>query len=168
MPVSDFVLKPARTPVQVATAGRLFQELADWYRAEGIDLCFQGFAEEMAGLPGKYAPPQGELLIAWDASGEALGCIAVRPFRDEICEIKRLYVRPAARGLGLGRALGSAIVAAARDLGYRRALLDTASFMAAAARVYELLGFRDVAPYYDNPYAGGDQPWVIRFLGADL
>ncbi len=165
---ADFMLRPVRTAGDVATAGRLFQELADWYAVEGIDLCFQGYAEELAGLPGKYAPPVGELLIAWTPSGEALGCIAVRPFRDDICEIKRLYVKPSARGLGVGRALGDAIMGAARDLGYARALLDTASFMAAAARVYESLGFRDVAPYYDNPYAGGDQAWDVRFLGADL
>ncbi len=162
------MLKPARAPDDLATAGALFQELADWYAVEGIDLCFQGFAEEVAGLPGKYAPPQGELLIAWGASGEALGCIAVRPFRGDTCEIKRLYVRPAGRGKGVGRALGQAIMQAARDLGYARAILDTASFMASAVRLYESLGFRDVAPYYDNPYARGDQPWAIRFLGADL
>ncbi len=149
-------------------ARQLFQELADWYAVEGIDLCFQGFADELADLPGKYAPPAGELLIAWGSSGEALGCIALRPFREATCEIKRLYVRPAARGAGVGRALGGAIVAAARGLGYRRALLDTASFMASAARLYEELGFRDVAPYYDNPYVDGDQRWIIRFLAADL
>jgi len=166
--MADFTLKPARTPEEMAMAAQLFQELADWYAVEGIDLCFQGFDEEVAGLPGKYAPPLGELLIAWNASGAALGCIAVRPFRDETCEVKRLFVRPSARGMGVGRALGGAIVEAARGLGYRRALLDTASFMAAAVRVYESLGFRDVAPYYDNPYVSGDQAWAIRFLAADL
>ena len=165
---ADFVLRPVRAADDVTTAAQLFQELADWYAVEGIDLCFQGYAEEVAGLPGKYAPPLGELLIAWNSSGAALGCIAVRPFRGATCEIKRLYVRPSARGLGVGRALGKAIMDAARGLGYAHALLDTASFMAAAVRVYESLGFRDVEPYYDNPYAGGDQPWEIRFLAADL
>ena len=165
---AGFVLIPARGPDDMATAAQLFRELADWYAVEGIDLCFQGFAEEVAGLPGKYAPPLGELLIAWNASGEALGSIAIRPFRDATCEIKRLYVRPSARGLGVGRALGKAIMDVARELGYARALLDTASFMAAAVRVYESLGFRDVTPYYDNPYARGDQAWDIRFLAADL
>jgi putative acetyltransferase len=166
--VLDFLLRPARSRNDLATAERLFQELADWYRAEGLDVTFQGYAEELAGLPGRYAPPEGELVIAWTPSGDALGCIALRPFRDKTCEIKRLYVRPAGRGAGVGRALGQAIIQAARDLGYTRALLDTASFMSSAVCLYESLGFRDVEPYYDNPYAGGDQGWTIRFLAADL
>lgn len=164
-----FALKRVRTAAEVEAARTLFKELADWFwTGHRIDLTFQGFADELAGLPGKYAPPEGELIVAVGADGEPMGCVAVRPFGEGICEVKRLYVRPSARGSGVGRALGAAIVDAGRELGYARAVLDTTSFMTAAARIYESLGFRDIPPYYDNPYATSEQGWTIRFLGADL
>src|SRR5436190_19308247 len=97
----DFELKPARTPEQIDAARRLFQGLADWYWMDHqVDLTFQGFADELRELPGKYAPPEGDLIVACLPSGEAVGCIAVRPFRDRTCEVKRLYVRPDVRGAG--------------------------------------------------------------------
>lgn len=162
-------LRRARTAADVATARTLFKEYAAWLGNDHhIDLAFQGFAEEFAGLPGKYAPPEGELILAVDAKGKPAGCVAVRPFRDRTCEIKRLYVRPTARGAGLGHSLAAAIVDAARELGYTRAILDTVSFMGAAVRVYESLGFRDIPAYYDNPYANSEGNWTVRFLGADL
>lgn len=161
-------LRPARSTGDIGAVRALFEEYAGWLsREHGVDLAFQGFADEVSGLPGKYAPPSGELIVAWANDQEAAGCVAIRQFQDDTCEVKRLFVRAAARGAGLGRELASAAIGTARALGYKRAVLDTASFMQGAARVYESLGFREIAPYYDNPYAreGG---FTVRFLGADL
>ncbi len=141
----------AASAEQVAQARELFLEYANWL---GFSLCFQNFDRELAELPGKYAPPKGRLLLA-QQNGETAGCVALRPILDGACEMKRLYVRPAFRGLGLGRALAVRIVEEARALGYERVLLDTLpDKMAGAIRVYRALGFNEVAPYYQTPDQG--------------
>jgi ribosomal protein S18 acetylase RimI-like enzyme len=124
-------------------------------------LDFQQFDREVAELPGAYAPPQGALLIARQGT-EAAGCVALRPSEPEICELKRLFVRPAARGSGLGRRLAEAALAEARRLGYHRIRLDTLPGMEAAQALYEGLGFREIGPYTVNPIAG------TRFLELEL
>jgi putative acetyltransferase len=132
------------------TIRRLFEE----YAAElGYDLCFQGFANELETLPGSYARPEGRLLLA-SVKDEAAGCVGLRRLDPEVCEMKRLYVRPAYRGVGAGRMLAQAIVAEGRAAGYRRMRLDTLSTMLGALAVYRKLGFRDIAPYRDNPISG--------------
>jgi len=132
------------------TIRRLFEE----YAAElGHDLCFDGFANELETLPGSYARPDGRLLLA-SAKDEAAGCVGLRRLEPEVCEMKRLYVRPAYRSLGAGRRLAEAIVAEGRAAGYRRMRLDTLSTMIGALALYRKLGFRDIAPYRDNPIPG--------------
>ena len=114
-----------------------------------LDLSFQDFEAEVAGLPGKYAPPQGALLLADD-----LGCIAMRSLEPDICEMKRLYVRKKARGCGVGRALVAAILDRARTTGYRAMRLDTMPTMGSAIQIYRALGFRDIPQYCANPVPG--------------
>lgn len=157
-PTAAIEIRPAAYPADLATAKALFLEYA---AGLGFDLCFQGFGEELATLPGKYAPPAGRLLLAW-RGGEAVGCVALRPLADGACEMKRLYVRPAARGLQAGRRLAERICDEARAAGYRRIVLDTLPSMAEAVRLYTALGFRPVAPYVFNPIQGA------LFLGLDL
>jgi len=115
-----------------------------------VDLCFQGFEGELAELPGRYAPPYGRLLLALDGVNAA-GCVALRKIGDGFCEMKRLYVRPAFRGKGLGRTLAGEIIAAAKQIGYQRMLLDTLGSMKEAIALYQSLGLQRIAPYYDNP-----------------
>lgn len=123
----------------------------DYAEGLGVDLGFQGFEAELAALPGRYAPPEGAMLIARNGDDAALGCVAMRSLGDGLCEMKRLYVRPEGRGMALGRALAEAIIAAATAAGHRRMLLDTLSHMQPALALYRSLGFREVAAYYDNP-----------------
>ena len=137
----------ARSREHLDTVRALFKEYAD---ALDIDLCFQNFDQELAGLPGKYALPEGRLLLAVERD-EAAGCVGLRNIGDNVCEMKRLYVRPAFRKKGLGRALAVEIISAARQIGYDRMRLDTLSSMSAAIALYESLGFQRVAPYYHNP-----------------
>jgi ribosomal protein S18 acetylase RimI-like enzyme len=118
-----------------------------------FSLDFQGFDRELAGLPGGYAPPGGRLLLA-RVGGEAAGCVALHAWDDAAGEIKRLYVRPAFRGHGVGRALATAIVAAGRESGYARLLLDTIDTMTEAIALYASLGFAPTAPYRPNPVPG--------------
>jgi ribosomal protein S18 acetylase RimI-like enzyme len=136
-----------------AAEARDIGEIADLFRAYGahigVDLSYQGFADELATLPGKYAPPRGQLLIARDASGTAIGCVALRPLvTPDCCEMKRLFVSAQGRGRGLGRALTGAVVAEAAKLGYAELRLDTLPSMHEAIALYRKLGFAPIAPYY--------------------
>lgn len=119
-----------------------------------VDLDYQDFAAELAGLPGKYAPPRGALLLARANDGSPLGCVALRELDDECCEMKRLYLVPSARGLGLGRALTAAVIEEAKRLGYRELRLDTLPTMRAAQDLYAQLGFAPIASYYQPTPAG--------------
>ena len=125
----------------------------DYARALGIDLGFQNFAGEVAGLPGDYRSPAGALLLATIAD-RAVGCVGVRPLAGGACEMKRLYVRPDGRGQGVGRALADAAIAFARGGGYTAMRLDTLPTMATAQALYRELGFREVAAYRYNPVPG--------------
>src|SRR6185437_8752832 len=138
---------PAQSEQEIARVRELFIEYAD---SLGVDLCFQDFEQELAALPGKYAPPEGALLIAIEGE-EIAGCVALRELADGIGEMKRLYLRPAFRGKGAGRALALAIIAEARRIGYRCLRLDTLPSMDEARKLYRSLGFREIAPYIYNP-----------------
>jgi ribosomal protein S18 acetylase RimI-like enzyme len=142
----------------MAQARELFVEYTSGL---GTDLAFQDFEQELASLPGAYAPPGGRLLLG-RAGEQVAGCVAMRPLAEDICEMKRLYVRPAYRSLGAGRRLAESIIQTARDAGYRRMRLDTLPQMAAAQRLYRELGFRSIAPYRYNPIEG------TEFLELDL
>jgi putative acetyltransferase len=136
----------------------LFEE---YQRGLDVSLCFQDFAAEVALLPGSYVPPAGGLWLAREPEGLA-GCVALRPLGAGAAELKRLYVRGAFRGRGLGRALARHAIAHARAAGHRELKLDTLPAMAQAQALYARLGFRDIAPYNDNPVGG------VRFMALDL
>ncbi len=145
------------TPVQadqLDDARDIFREYA---AGLGVDLCFQSFDSELAGLPGDYAPPRGALILAI-IEGQVAGCVALRPVDNvdypNAAEMKRLYVRRAFRGFGLGRQLVEAVMDAARQAGYTCILLDTLDDMEAARALYDELGFEDIPPYYHNPIPG--------------
>jgi ribosomal protein S18 acetylase RimI-like enzyme len=141
-------IRQASGPLDFALARSLFEEYARWLNE---DLCFQGFAQELATLPGAYALPRGRLLLA-GASGDAFGCVALRPLQeDAVGEVKRLQVLPRARGARWGRRLASLVVEEARRIGYRELKLDTLQRMTQARHLYESLGFVECAPYYHNP-----------------
>ena len=131
--------------------------LQEYARTLGVNLCFQNFDQEVAELPGDYAEPRGALVRAL-VNGELAACCALRPLDNAdyplACEMKRLFVRPQYRGLGLGRQLVEAVLDAARRAGYVSVLLDTLSDMEAARALYEDLGFEEIPPYYHNPIAG--------------
>jgi putative acetyltransferase len=144
-------LVQAETTEQVEQARGLFKEYAAWL---ALDLCFQNFEKELIDLPGAYAPPEGRLLLGFQ-DDQLAGCVALRELSDEICEMKRLFVRPEFHGRGLGKQLVNAILKEARTIGYQRMRLDTLSAqMGNAIALYRLLGFREIQPYYNNPVPG--------------
>ena len=148
----QFRISHATSDGDIAAVAALF---AAYAASLSVDLCFQGFDAELAGLPGDYAPPRGALLVARDGTGAAIGCAALRPLgANGIAEMKRLYVAPAGRRLGLGKALLAAILAAARQAGYAEIRLDTLPEMTAAQALYRSAGFEDAAPYYATPIGG--------------
>ena len=141
----------AITERQIADARALFREYETWL---GMSLCFQGFEEESANLPGKYAPPSGRLYVAYD-EGKAIGCIALREIDPEVCEMKRLFLRDAARGKGVGLRLIEQIIADAKEIGYEKMRLDTyPPKMGKAVSLYEAHDFYGIPAYYDNPHDG--------------
>jgi ribosomal protein S18 acetylase RimI-like enzyme len=152
MPAAKFQILPVRTPEDLAATIALFRVYA---ASLGVDLAYQDFEAELAAMPGKYAPPTGELLLAWGVGGAPLGCVGLRPI-DPVgcCEMKRLYVAPDARGMGLGRALVEAVLDAAIRLGFREIRLDTLPDMTGAQALYARMGFVRIAPYYDTPITG--------------
>jgi ribosomal protein S18 acetylase RimI-like enzyme len=143
---TDFSIRPVRAADDLAAVVALFEA---YVATLDVDLGYQDFSGELAGLPGKYAPPRGDLLLARDAAGRPLGCVGLRPIPpDGCCEMKRLYLQPAARGLGLGKALTEAVIQTARALGYAELRLDTLPSMTTALRLYDLMGFERIGPYY--------------------
>ena len=148
----------AATPAQIQAARELFEEYA---ASLGFDLGFQNFASELDDLPGAYAAPGGCLLLAIHQNQTA-GCVGLRPLQVGICEMKRLYVRPQFRGLGMGKMLIEVAVRRAREIGYERIRLDTIAAMDKAQALYESANFIDIAPYYDNPLEG------VRYLELTL
>jgi len=139
----------AKTAAHIEQAQTLFRE----YKAGiGLNLCFQNFDDEVATLPGKYAAPEGRLLLAF-TGGKLAGCIALRKLEEGVCEMKRLFVRKNFRGQKIGIALIERIIKEAREIGYKRMRLDTyPPKMSKAVQLYESYGFRTIAPYYENPY----------------
>ncbi len=158
LPLNMLNIVQAQATQHLAQVRELFQEYA---AALGFDLCFQDFDKELAGLPGEYAPPRGRLLLAVH-DDKFVGCVALRPIDQRACEMKRLYVRADARGLGVGRALAAAVIDEARQIGYRVMRLDTVPWMTTAITLYESLGFRDIEPYRYNPIDGA------RFMELSL
>ena len=145
-------------PEHIATIRELFLEYQRWL---GLDLCFQNFSAELAALPGDYAPPAGRLLLAL-ADARPAGCIALRKIERDICEMKRLYVRPEFQSLKIGRTLVEKIIAEARAAGYSRMRLDTLPVMTRAHSLYAALGFLEIPPYRENPIPGA------RYLELNL
>ncbi len=145
-------------PNGLAHVRSLFIEYAEWL---DVDLCFQGFDEEMESFPGRYAPPEGILLLA-RVDGSAAGAVGLRPLGDGVCEMKRMYVRPPWRSLRIGRMLAERVIDEARRIGYRAMQLDTLERLTAADALYRSLGFRRIDAYYENPLDG------VRYYELDL
>ncbi|MGR3662543.1 MAG: GNAT family N-acetyltransferase [Paracoccaceae bacterium] len=151
-----------RTPEHLQHIRTLFTEYANWLADDrGISLAFQGFEQELATLPGKYAQPSGDLFLIQE-NDTAIGCIGYRKWDATTCEIKRLYVAHAGRGQRLGEKLVAHCLNAAKSAGYTKAVLDTGQWMTGAQKLYESFGFADIPRYYDNPFPD------IRYMGADL
>jgi len=149
--VKDFVFHQAESQHDIVLTRELFLEYA---QSLGFSLCFQNFDKELEGLPGDYAPPEGRLLLA-EYHGQLAACVALHKLEADICEMKRLYLRPQFRGKGLGRVLADRISAEARQIGYHRMRLDTVEpVMKDAVAMYRQLGFKEIAPYCKNPMAG--------------
>jgi ribosomal protein S18 acetylase RimI-like enzyme len=147
IPSNKIILEEATSQTQLALARDLFLEYASSLE---ISLGFQDFEAELAALPGKYTRPSGRLLLGCEG-GQTSGCVALRQLEPGVCEMKRLYIRPSARGKGLGRLLAEAIITAANEIGYERMRLDTLNSMEPALCLYHSLGFRQIKPYYANP-----------------
>lgn len=148
---NDFAFRRADSLEQIAQVRELFLEYAN---SLGFSLCFQSFDQELAALPGDYAPPAGRLILA-TSNGHPAGCVALHELAPEICEMKRLYIRPQFRGKGLGRELAEKVIAEARQIGYKKLRLDTVEpKMQAAVAMYRQLGFREIPPYRPNPIDG--------------
>ena len=159
---SSFTIVPVRTEKDLKASVELIQAYTAWLN---IDLAFQDFAAEMASMPGKYAPPLGELLLARNAVGEPIGCVALRPlWLEGCCEMKRLFVPPSGRGTGVGSALVATIIQIAEKIGYREMRLDTLAHMDAARRMYGRSGFEEIEPYYENPLKGA--VYLCKSLGS--
>lgn len=149
---SSFVVTSVRNAEDLQDTIALFYEYAKWL---GFDLSFQKFDEEMASMPGKYAPPQGELLLARNRMGEPIGCAALRPLgSDGVCEMKRLYVTEGGRGTGVGKRMAQTIIGIAEIMGYSEMRLDTLPMMKTAVGMYERLGFTQIDAYYETPVEG--------------
>ena len=148
--MQTFTIAPAK-PGDLADVAALFREYA---AALDVDLCFQGFEQELAELPGAYVPPQGALLLARGTDGASRGCVALRALSDGACEMKRLFVSPEARGTGLGRALVAAVLSEATRRGYREIKLDTLPQLKEAIALYRDFGFEPIPLYGDHPYEG--------------
>lgn len=149
--VQGFDFRQAESEQQIAFIRELFLEYA---QSLSFSLCFQSFDTELAGLPGDYAPPDGRLLLAI-CDGQAAGCVALHKIDADVCEMKRLYVRPQFRGKGLGKVLGERVINEAREIGYKKLRLDTVKpMMRAAVAMYRQLGFQEIAPYRPNPIEG--------------
>lgn len=146
-----FTIGPASAREDLQAINALFEGYA---ASLPVDLDYQDFTSELSGLPGKYAPPRGALLLAHGDDGAPLGCVGLRPLAADCCEMKRLFILPAARRLGLGRALTVAVIDEARRLGYGELRLDTLASMTAAQALYVNLGFEQIAPYYAPTPAG--------------
>jgi ribosomal protein S18 acetylase RimI-like enzyme len=147
---SQFVISPARTKTELISLAAL---LRGYGQSLNVDLGAQGFQTELDALPGPYAPPQGELLLA-KRGDHVLGCIALKPLEPGVAEIKRLFVREQARGLGVGKALIAAIITEARARGYSEIKLDTLPQMQSAIALYQAAGFTAIPPYGSHPYPG--------------
>ena len=144
-----FTIHSARTQDDMKVSAALFKAYAE---SIGIDLSYQSFDSELASLPGQYAPPRGELLLARDGNNVAIGCVAIRPqSQPYCCEMKRLYVGPDGRGLGIGKALMDRVIQMAREMHYRQMRLDTLSTMTAAISMYKKAGFAETEAYYETP-----------------
>ena len=149
----------ATSESEVQEVRRLFEEYHEWL---GLNLCFQNFEQELASLPGAYAPPDGRLILA-TRNDDVAGCIGMRKLDEGICEMKRLYVRPAFRGTGLGRVLAESLIETAKEVGYEKMRLDTLpGRMDRAIAMYQRLGFKNIDPYYFNPVEGA------AFMELDL
>ena len=149
--MSGLAIVSAESAAQVAQARELFLEYA---QSLGFSLCFQNFDKELAELPGDYAPPAGRLLLA-EYDGRLAGCVALHRLNVEVCEMKRLYLRTGFRGKGLGRVLAERIIREAQSIGYKSMRLDTVEpVMKDAVAMYRRLGFREIAPYRENPMPG--------------
>jgi ribosomal protein S18 acetylase RimI-like enzyme len=152
MLLDDFHIGEVTDPTDLQSVIALFR---DYAASLEIDLSYQDFEGEMAAMPGRYAPPLGKLLLARHRDGMPAGCVALRPLEEPgTCEMKRLYVAPRARGVGLGRSLAAAIMGSAEQIGYAEIRLDTLPSMAQALEIYRALGFEAIAPYYETPVAG--------------
>ena len=148
---AELQIRQTESAAEIALVRELFLEYA---QSLGFSLCFQSFDQELAGLPGDYAPPEGRLLLLVRQNDPA-GCVALHKIDAEICEMKRLYVRPKFHGMGLGKILADQIIADARKIGYTRLRLDTVEpMMRTAVAMYRNLGFREIAPYRENPIDG--------------